>query len=142
MVLTVMFWHFSGALSGGILSNTIDVGNFDFPYVSKQAIAHEFFFACVCAFVVTRKPNLAVLVFTAAFLETAGTDMVHISSSISLGANQLSNGRLAARLIWQTAGALLGSTLMANFTDSETINFDAMTSVTRTTEGKLIRVTE
>ena len=138
MLSSGLFWHAAGALLAGHLSDTLACDFFILPYVSTKAIAQEFFFACIVSFVAVKKPNMALLVTTSAFLSTAGMDLPHVSSSISLGADGLSNGRLAARLIWQTMGALIGSTLLTKFADSSKIDFDQITSVTRTTDGKII----
>ena len=133
--LSVVALHAAGALiAGNLIPNFYDAPEF----VSRKAIAQEAFFSIVLAFIVTKRSDIAPLVYLAGFLGTVGPDMVHISSSISFGAHALGNGRLLARLIWQTVGALIGAGLVAPLVDSERIDFDPITSVTRTTDGRVI----
>lgn len=137
----VFILHAIGALLAGYLSSYMFPSTVaaDSPFVSRRAIAQEFFFSALVGFVSTRRPGLAPLVMTAGYLATTGNDMVHLCSAISLGSSGLGEGRLIARLLWQTIGSLLGSTLVTWFVDNDKIDFDPMTSVTRTTDGKTIR---
>jgi hypothetical protein len=133
--VSVGFLHACGALVAGYFSPSMNQAP---EFVSRKAIAQELFFSTILAFVVTRRPNMAPLVYLASFLATVGSDMVHMCSSISLGAEALGNGRLIARLLWQSVGALIGASLLAPLVDSERIDFDPITSVTRTTDGRVI----
>jgi hypothetical protein len=137
----VFILHATGALVAGYLSSCMFPSTVagDSPFVSRRAIAQEFFFSALVGFVSTNRPALTPLVITAGYLATTGNDMVHLCSAISLGSSALGEGRLIARLLWQTVGSLFGSTLMSWFVDYDKIDFDPMTSVTRTTDGKTIR---
>lgn len=137
----VFILHATGALVAGYLSSSMLPSTVagDSPFVSRRAIAQEFFFSALVGFVSSSRPGLTPLVITAGYLATTGEDMVHLCSAISLGSSALGESRLIARLLWQTVGSLFGSTLMSWFVDYDKIDFDPMTSVTRTTEGKTIR---
>jgi hypothetical protein len=133
--LSVVVLHALGALAAGYASPSL----YEAPeYVSRKAIAQELFYSTILSFIVPKRPSHAPLVYLAAYLGTAGHDMVHLSSSISFGAEGLGNGRLLARLIWQSVGGLIGSCLLAHLADSDKIDFDPITSVTRTTDGRVI----
>ena len=136
--LNVMMYHALGALVAGYASPELFIED-EPSFVSRRGIAQEFFFSMLVAFVSTRRPGIVPIIMGAAYLATSGPDVVHLSSAISLGAYGLSNGRLVARIIWQTMGALVGSTLVTSFVDSDKIDFDPLTSVTRTTCGQTIR---
>ena len=136
---TVLTLHAFGAL----IARSLSSDTFEEPeFVSRKAIAQEVFFSTILAFIVSRRPSLGPLVYLAAYLGTAGFDMVHLSSSISFGAHGINQGRLLARVIWQTAGAAIGSRLLAPLADADRIDFDPITSVTRTTDGRVISVTK
>ena len=135
--LSVMVWHVAGSLVGNYLSPQIP-NMYSPEYVSQRGIAQEMFFSVMVSFISAAKPSLAWLVYLSAWLGTAGPDMVHLSSSISLGAEHFSNGRLIARLIWQTAGSFVGAGLLAPLADSDRIDFDPITQTLRTTDGKKI----
>ncbi len=134
--VSVLLWHAAGALLAAYYS----VENvFDMPeYVSPRAIGQELFFGTMLSFVASRRPELSSLVYLSGWLGTTGTDTVHLSSSISLGAEFYSNGRLAARLIWQSIGGLIGAGVLGPLADSDRIDFDPITSVTRTTDGRVL----
>jgi hypothetical protein len=135
--ITVSALHALGALLANLyLSPSL----YECPeYVSRRTIAQEMFFSTVMGFMVTARPASSPIVYLSAFIATAGSDIVHLSSSISFGAEALGNGRLLARIIWQTIGALVGACLVGPLADSEKIDFDPITSVTRTTDGQVIR---
>ena len=135
---SVIVWHVAGSLVGNYLAPQIP-NMYNPEYVTQRAIAQEMFFSVLLAFICATRPGLGWLVYLSAWLGTAGPDMVHLSSSISLGAPHFSNGRLIARLIWQTAGSLVGAGLLAPLTDSEKIDFDPITETLRTTDGKKIK---
>jgi hypothetical protein len=138
MFINVMLYHAIGSLVAGYASPVLFSEELA-PYGSRRAIAQEFFFSMLVGFVSTRRPGVVPIIMGAAYLATNGQDVVHLLSAISLGSYGLSNGRLLARIIWQMVGSLVGSTLVSSFLDSEEIDFDPITSVTRTTCGQTIR---
>ena len=136
---SVAVWHVAGALLSGYLSDyVLDLPSTTPPFVSKKTIGQEFIFSALIGFIGTQGSRLTHVVMLAAWLATAGADAVHLSSSISFGADALSDGRLLARLIWQIAGSLVGATLVSAFADSDKIDFDPITSVTRSTDGRVV----
>lgn len=135
----VVVWHAAGALAAKYSWESIQVpANEYLPYVSKTAIAQELFFSVLVSFLATRRPRLVPLLMLGVWLVTVGADMPHLSSSVSFGADSLSDGRLIARILWQTIGALVGTFLVAPFADSVKINFDSLVTKTRTTDGKVL----
>jgi hypothetical protein len=138
--LSVMIWHLAGALIANYLCDMYLCARFnehEIAYVPKRGIAQEFFFSLVLGLVGNTVPGV---VFAAGWLASGNSgDLAHLSSAISLGARGLSDGRLLARLIWQTAGSLLGATWIKGFVDSDQVDFNPLVSVTRTTDGKRIR---
>ena len=135
VLVSVMVCHIVGALLAGYLSDYILGQSDSIPFVSKKALAQEFFFSVMVGFIGTKSSKLVPLVFLAGWLATVGPDMVHISSSVSFGADQIGEGKLMARIIWQFAGSFVGSFIISKFVDSERIDFDSILNVVRTTEG-------
>ena len=138
-------WRFSSACTvvgvhciGPILIHfyLLESSDTDPSFVSTQTIGQEFFYSMLIGFVSTKKSPIGI--FLGAWLATAGANMVHLCSAISLGANGLDNGRLLARLIWQSVGSLVGATLVKQFVNSNKIDFDEITDIQRTTDGKRI----
>ena len=117
-------------LVGALLPATLDV-----EYVSKLAIAQEFFFSVLLGLVASDQYAWLGVVM-GAWMATDSS--VHLCSSISFGASGLNNGRLLARIIWQSAGSLIGSTLVNAFVHAKSIDFSHLTDVIRTTDGKRI----
>jgi hypothetical protein len=135
----VMVWHAAGALAAKYSWESLQVPGKEYlPYVSKTAIAQELFFSVLVSFVAACRPRLVPLLMLGVWLMTVGADMPHLSSAVSIGADSFSDGRLIARILWQTIGALVGTFLVAPFADSVRINFDSLVTKTRTTDGKVI----
>lgn len=137
---TIATVHATGALLARSWSPDIFP---EIPYVSRKAIAQEFFFSTLIGFcAVKNSTRLIPLLLLGAWLATVGPDMVHLSSAISFGAIGLDGGRLLARLIWQTAGSLFGATLVSSFADKNKIDFDWITTNQRRTDGSVIKQSE
>jgi hypothetical protein len=140
--VSAIIWHVLGALVANYICDAYlppALNLHEIPFVSKKAIAQEFFFSVFVGFVGSKNIQFVPFVLLAGWLATAGPDMAHLSSAISLSAYGLDGGRLVARLLWQTIGSLLGATWITNFADYDKIDFNPIVSVTRTTDGKRIR---
>ena len=128
--ITVIGFHVTGALIGVYISAHVlgSAASISPDFLSHQGIAHEFFFSAFIGMVASASPRLGPVVALAGCLATGGS--AQLISAVSLG-----NGQIA-RVVWQTMGSLTGATLLTQLLDSDKVDFDPITSVTRTTDGR------